>query len=355
MDQDALQALIAKTEALGWDNPEELVAHDSSQASQRGFGFIGKLLGPKTHNPFHVRSTLSSVWSFAAPLVMEVMDSNKFLFTVPHESHYQSIINQGPWNVKGSLLLLQPWSPTLAIDEVKLQYCAFWIQVHKLPLQYMTTKNAIKIGKAIGPILELDNNNTSGLICHQFIRFKIEIDITKPLAPGFYMPCPGEKKPCWIAFMHERLDEYCTSCGLIGHIKKFCPTPPQPLYPPDKYSRSLRAPPYVSPRLVLKIQQEDSDSGISSAASVGNSPRSMSSSHIQDSSDNNLIGLVPVNVSPGASPSSSSNSFCMQHVDTQLALVQTQPAKLLQPWDIFTHQPYLGHPVKGTFSNILPL
>ena len=286
MDQASLQALIAETEALGWDNPDDLVPHDISQPSQGGFAFIGKLLGPKPHNAFRVRSTLSSAWSFAAPLIIEVLDSNKYLFTVSQESHYQSIISQGPWNVKGSLLLLQPWPPNLALDDVKLQFCAFWIQVHNLPFQFMTTTNAIKIGKDIGQILELDNNNSSGLICHKCIRFKIEIDTSKPLAPGFYMSCDGEEQK-WIAFKYERLDEYCTDCGLIGHVKRFCPTP-QILIPPDKYSRPLRVALYVSPRIVSKIQQDDSDSGISSAASVGDSPRSVSSLHIQDSSCNKL-------------------------------------------------------------------
>jgi hypothetical protein len=80
----------------------------------------------------------------------------------------------------------------------------------------MTTKNAIKIGKGIGKILKLDNNNSSRLISRQFIRFKIEINISLPLALRFYMPCDGSK-PRWIAFKYEHLDDYCTSCGLIGH------------------------------------------------------------------------------------------------------------------------------------------
>jgi hypothetical protein len=97
---------------------------------------------------------------------MKVMAPNKYLFMAPQKSHFNSIIKHGPWNVRGSLLLLQPWSPELAIDEVKLQFCAFWVQVHDLPRQFMTTKNAIKIGKGIGKILELDNNNSFGLICN---------------------------------------------------------------------------------------------------------------------------------------------------------------------------------------------
>jgi hypothetical protein len=90
MDQSALQALIAKTEAL---KPVHLVAHDNYAAPQEGFAFIGKLLALKSQNMYHVRATLSSVWGFATSLTMEVLVTNKFLFTVPHENFYKRIIS----------------------------------------------------------------------------------------------------------------------------------------------------------------------------------------------------------------------------------------------------------------------
>jgi hypothetical protein len=239
MNQSDLQALIAETEALGWDKPDFLVPHDGVLAPNDRFAFVGKLLAQKSHNISHVRSTLLSVWSFATPFSMEVLEPNKYLFTVSQESFCQRILDQGPWTIKGSLLLLQPWSSELAIDEVKLQYCAFWVQVHDLPRQFMTTKNAIRIGKTIGDILELDNNNSSGIISRPFLRLKIEINTSMPLASGFYMPCEGTK-PWWIAFQYEHLDEYCSSCGLIGHIKKFC-FAPSAKRTPEKYKFCLRA------------------------------------------------------------------------------------------------------------------
>ena len=106
MTQNALQALTAKTEALGWDNPDQLVAHDGILAPQEDFEFTGKLLALKSQNIYHVHATLSLVWSFTTPLTIEVMAPNKYMFTIPQESHYTSIINQGPWNVRGFLLLL---------------------------------------------------------------------------------------------------------------------------------------------------------------------------------------------------------------------------------------------------------
>ena len=99
----------------------------------------------------------------------------------------------------------------------------------------MTTKNAIKIGKGIGKIMELDNNNTFGLICRQFIPFKIEINTL--LALEFNMPCAG-MEPRWIAFKYERLDDYCTLCGLLDHKKGVCPAPKK-LIPSEKYDKPL--------------------------------------------------------------------------------------------------------------------
>lgn len=43
-----MQSLIAKTEALGWDTPNQLEIHDGNTDSQEGYAFIGKLLALKT-------------------------------------------------------------------------------------------------------------------------------------------------------------------------------------------------------------------------------------------------------------------------------------------------------------------
>ena len=234
--------------------------------------------------------------------------------------------------VKGSLLLLQPWSSELAIDEVKLQFCAFWVQVHNLPRQFMTTTNAIRIGKGIGKILELDHNGSSGLISRPFIRFKIEINSSLPLALGFFIPCEGTK-PRWISFKYERLDEYCSSCGLIGHVKKFCPAPQEQITP-DKYKKSIRAAPYVRPRLVSKPQQEDSNSGVSSAASMGNSSSCFSSPC------NTFGHIIPRNQLD--SHGSSNNLLSLHHVESSNNLVPSQSSELFQQWDLSSFQHSIG-------------
>jgi hypothetical protein len=335
-----IQALIDETEALGWDGPVHLDQLEDSTAARHGFAFIGKLVTLKPPNTHQVRQTLTSVWSFAAPFTMEVLSSTKFLFTVPSEAIYHRILALGPWNIKYSLLLLKPWPPALAIEEVQLHFCPFWVQVHHLPLQYMTVKNALKMAKGIGEFLELDNCFSGDLISRQFIRFKVDVNTSKPLVPGFYISRPGLANH-WIAFKYERLDDYCVACGLIGHKKGSCPAP-QVLIPPEKYDISLRPSSTNGPKLIAKVHSEDSDSGLSSAASVGNSPCGIGPSHASSSSSQNNSQLVPhvpeILVSHGKDKltrdhpqSIFSQELAIQHVDPtamvlDLSDISTSPA-----------------------------
>jgi hypothetical protein len=191
--QLALQALIDETEALGWDNPEQLEVLDEVPPNQEAFAIVGKLLTLKPLHPQLVRATMASVWNFAFPLAVEVLGQSKFLFTVPLQSHVDRIMNQGPWNIRGSLLLLKPWSGNLTLEEIELHICPFWVQLHGLPTQNMTTRNAIHIGKAIGSVLEVENCDTKGIICHQYLQVKVELNTSLPLIPGFHIPQNGKE------------------------------------------------------------------------------------------------------------------------------------------------------------------
>lgn len=130
----------------------------------------------------------------------------------------------------------------------------------------MTSKNAVKIGKGLGSLLEVDNGNALGHICRQYLRIKVELDTLQPLVPGFQLS-RIDKAQLWVSFKYERLVDYCTMCGLIGHKKFSCPTlpPPTPIF---NYGISLKVSFFTSPRIVTVAVFEDSDSSISSARSV---------------------------------------------------------------------------------------
>jgi hypothetical protein len=102
----------------------------------------------------------------------------------------------------------------------------------------MTLKNAIRIGKSLGTLLEVDNRDNLGLICRQYLRLRVELNTNRSLGARFLSFQAGQRTTLG-KFQYERLADYCTLCGLIGHKKFSCPAPP--MHPPANYGMSLTA------------------------------------------------------------------------------------------------------------------
>ncbi|KAL8502132.1 hypothetical protein ACS0TY_021302 [Phlomoides rotata] len=54
----------------------------------------------------------------------------------------------------------------------------------------------------------------------EFVRVKVEVDITRPLRKGLSVRFAGEV--LWIPIKYESLPSYCYCCGVIGHFFKTC-------------------------------------------------------------------------------------------------------------------------------------
>jgi hypothetical protein len=235
----SIQALIAGTAALNCDDLSALETVPLNYPQQDSFCLIGRLLSPKPPSAYWVHEILTQVWKFACPFEVMDLPEEKYLFKLSQRSHMDKILDQGPWNVKGSLLILKTWSPELSFDEVELTFCPFWVQIHGLPRHNMTAKNAAQIGCLIGSLLDVEHGDIDGIICTHHLRVKVKVDSSKPLAPGFLLPRQG-CSAVWVWFLYERLADYCVLCGLVGHRRNFCPAPP-PQGPDDRYGVSLRA------------------------------------------------------------------------------------------------------------------
>lgn len=106
----------------------------------------------------------------------------------------------------------------------------------------------------------------------------------------------------------------------------------------------------MSQRLVSKVQQDDSNSGISSAASVGNSSSSVAPSLLLESYGNTHGQIVSLrNQTNLAFPSP--NVFTRQHVDLSSQLVASQTVELLHNWNFSPRQCHLT----DTGTNLLTL
>jgi hypothetical protein len=94
-----------------------------------------------------MNASLTKAWFFASPFSFAVLGPNLFLFKFTKKEHASRIL-KNVWNVNGFLLSIQVWSPSATLGDLSLSVVPLWIQIHGLPLQNMTIKNAIAIGKA---------------------------------------------------------------------------------------------------------------------------------------------------------------------------------------------------------------
>jgi hypothetical protein len=56
----------------------------------------------------------------------------------------------------------------------------------------MTARNAISIAKSLGSLMPVEPGKIPIITCTHHLRFRVEIDTTKPLVPGFSLPHPGK-------------------------------------------------------------------------------------------------------------------------------------------------------------------
>jgi len=235
--------LIQETQALNCDDPCPL--ESAPLPYDNSFRLLGRLVSPNPPSLVWVRDILNVSWRFALPFEVDLLLGDRFLFKVFEHRLIKEIMDNGHYNIKGALLVVKPWPPELAFEEVDISSCAFWVQVHGLPLENMLAVNAIKIGKLFGlEVLTVEDGDRIGIINHHHLRFRLVIDVSLPLVPGFYLPRSG-LSPLWIKLLYERLGDYCMLCGCIGHRKTYCTAPPH-LVDPERYTTSLRG--YVYPK-----------------------------------------------------------------------------------------------------------
>ena len=82
-------------------------------------------------------------------------------------------------------------------------------------------ENLHRIGQQAGLVLETDLVAEPQPHWRKFVQVRIDIDITKPLKPGVYLPRAG-LHDVWIGLKFEKLSDLCLKCGILGHAEKEC-------------------------------------------------------------------------------------------------------------------------------------
>ncbi|CAH9148232.1 unnamed protein product [Cuscuta epithymum] len=99
---------------------------------------------------------MAMVWRPVRGVTIEEIGASKFLLQFYHERDITRVVEEGPWSFEHNLVVIRRLGRIDRPLDVSLGREDFWIQVHNLPIGYMTVKAARGIGNSIGTFVQVD-------------------------------------------------------------------------------------------------------------------------------------------------------------------------------------------------------
>jgi hypothetical protein len=119
----------------------------------------------------------------------------------------------------GTLFAVEDFDGTIPPTQMEFDKAAFWVRMFNLPLACMGRDLGIQLGGTVGEVEEVDTND-EGVAWGEFLRVRIRISLTKPIARGRVINLKGLSIK--IPFQYERLPKICFQCGVICHGGPVC-------------------------------------------------------------------------------------------------------------------------------------
>ncbi|GLT66260.1 hypothetical protein SLA2020_386340 [Shorea laevis] len=172
-----------------------------------------------SETPFNrnaVYGVLAKVWANNLDFQVIELETNLYAISFASEFDINYVLEQSAWSIDGYLFNLKRWEPNCSLCDIDFSLASFWVQAHGLNLDQLTYNNAFVAGRSIGVLETAENPVVNNLLGRAFLRFGVQIDVTKPLVAGF------RSNGKWIDLKYDRLSDYCCKCGRLGHSEVLC-------------------------------------------------------------------------------------------------------------------------------------
>jgi hypothetical protein len=180
---------------------------------------IGKLVTDWYVSMESVKNGLQRGWKSKGKLKFKVLGENLFIIEFEFEQDKKRVLEGRPWDFEGFLFLVEDYDDRTTPANIKFDRASFWIRMFKLPLGCMGREVGRKIGATVG-VVEAVDADARGVAWGEYLRVKISLDLSKPLARGRKINLEGT--PIWIPFKYEKLPKFCFQCGVICHGPEGC-------------------------------------------------------------------------------------------------------------------------------------
>ncbi|KAL8536410.1 hypothetical protein ACS0TY_011864 [Phlomoides rotata] len=114
----------------------------------------------------------------------------------------------------GHLFIIKPIVGAEQPSSIVIDTTSFWVRAHDLPMVFYSEEVIRYIAKKLGVLECFEKPSVDDP--SDFVRFKVQLDIVKPLLHGIRIKLTNAS--LWILFSYESLPFFCYNCGCIGHL-----------------------------------------------------------------------------------------------------------------------------------------
>ncbi|CAM8996739.1 unnamed protein product [Rhodiola kirilowii] len=224
--------------------------------AEEGFRWavVIRMSNGKSVNAPALVAAMEKAWNTKPNVSFQEMADNRVVVKLRCEEEQSRAVEGGPWTFMGWAVIVEKWRKGTTTSNYNSWSLRIWVQVHNVPVEYRDRVVPRELAELAGKVIKdetQDKNKDSRRRKHP--RFRIEIDVTKPIMHGVYLM---ENEPVWIAFKYERLPIVCLRCGWLTHSTNQCEFKMEE--PPNKrYGANLRAEARVNEETAVGAMEEE--------------------------------------------------------------------------------------------------
>ncbi|CAN1245277.1 hypothetical protein LINGRAPRIM_LOCUS2935 [Linum grandiflorum] len=150
-----LRALAITEDEERIEEVEDLVPTAPSQENYQ-LCVVGRFLTDRVFNFEVVKERLAEIRRPQRGLSIRGLEDRRLLFRFYHKLDLRWVVDNGPWNHNGCLLILHEMQPGDQPMMVRLAEARFWLCVYKLPPGFFMEAVAKTVGNFVGSFLHYD-------------------------------------------------------------------------------------------------------------------------------------------------------------------------------------------------------
>jgi len=169
-----IETLIHQTSSLSWSYKSPVLESWSLESPPSpSLKLVGKLVSLKPVSKVAIKKNILLAWSFLKFLSYEDKEDNEMVFTFEDMKDLLRLVDYSPRNINGTPLFLKYWDNAFTYSDIDFSIGALWVQVHGLPLDMMSEKNARSSGSCLGDLLKIDYADSGQLCRKSFLRLRV--------------------------------------------------------------------------------------------------------------------------------------------------------------------------------------